>query len=780
MSVRPVQESENHATPAVGLPFCWARGANLPWMLLMAAAVALFFWKILFTKQFSILEDWEGANQAYAWHQFAVSTIQKGILPVWDPYTFSGRSFVGEMQPGLFYPLKLLLYLWPLGDSGVLSSRLFNQFYVLGHLLGACFMFFLARELGIANRFAAFVAGLCFALGGFVGTTQWPHLLDSSIWLPLILLFFLRALRSEDRARGILNACFSGLGFGMAILAGSLHIPMMNVLVVVSAAAYYAFRTPDEATVRLTRRSRLTWVASLVLVVGAVAFAAGAVQLLPSLEYAPQSVRWAGNWADVSTKKIPYAVLTEGQYLAPRSLFSFLFAVAPIGNAEFRPYLGVLPFVLLVMGLCLNWHRAWVKYLAGLAVVVYLFTLGPFSFVFGLAYILIPYLDMAREAGRFIYLTHFAMALLVGFGVQSLWSNPDSLVSFFSRFLRWLGIVVLGFVVILGIPSIYGVPEVNEWHYVCLIFWISSWGLLRSIHKGHRTRMEKFLLIALIVSDLHVFNWNQLNTAGEEKEGRGYSGKLMASRPLAEFFQSQPGLFRVHLEPNYPVYVNLGDMFGVQTTWAPGATALIDYASYMNHPKGLELLNVRYIATDKERPGTLLFRSGVWKVYENPAYSPRAWIVHQVIVEPSEEAIRRRVLDDQFEPLQTAYVSEPLQTEPGSAPESHEAVRFDHYREDRMELAASVQSAGLLVLSEVFYPGWEATRNGEPARLYKVDGLLRGIVVMPGENRIAMRYRPRSVRIGGVLTALSFLGTLLFGAVLWGRERASHSARPSV
>src|SRR5690349_12091077 len=96
---------------------------TIRWILLLAAVIALFFWKILFTNQFSILIGWEGANQTFAWTQFARQSIQHGNLPIWDPYQFSGHSFIGEMQAGVFYPLKLLLYLWPLGQSGIISER---------------------------------------------------------------------------------------------------------------------------------------------------------------------------------------------------------------------------------------------------------------------------------------------------------------------------------------------------------------------------------------------------------------------------------------------------------------------------------------------------------------------------------------------------------------------------------------------------------------------------------------------------------------------------------
>src|SRR5258705_5750029 len=107
----------------------WRRG----WTLLLLVTVPLFYWKILFTKQFSILWQWEPVTQSYSWYNFAASSIHKGILPIWDPYRFSGNTFIGEMQTGLFYPLKFLVYLMPLDGNGLVSERIYNQFYVLTH-----------------------------------------------------------------------------------------------------------------------------------------------------------------------------------------------------------------------------------------------------------------------------------------------------------------------------------------------------------------------------------------------------------------------------------------------------------------------------------------------------------------------------------------------------------------------------------------------------------------------------------------------------------------------
>ena len=78
---------------------------------------------------------------------------------------------------------------------------------------------------------------------------------------------------------------------------------------------------------------------------------------------------------------------------------------------------------------------------------------------------------------------------------------------------------------------------------------------------------------------------------------------------------------------------------------------------------------------------------------------------------------------------------------------------------------------GLLVLSDTFYPGWEARVNRHAAAIHPTDGLFRGVAVPAGTSTVTVRYRPESFRLG-VLLALAGLG--VFGAVsvvVLGRRR---------
>ena len=170
------------------------------WCLALVIAVLLFYWKLFFPSQFTLLDGVEEVRQGYSWLHFWMRSIRAGSLPIWDPYALAGYSFPGEMQTGAFYPLYLLLLLLPLNPDGLLSSMQYNCVILSAHVLAALFMFALGRELKLSH-FASFISAFCFSVGSFTGRVTWPHMLGSSIWLPLIFLYLLLSPAGTECSR---------------------------------------------------------------------------------------------------------------------------------------------------------------------------------------------------------------------------------------------------------------------------------------------------------------------------------------------------------------------------------------------------------------------------------------------------------------------------------------------------------------------------------------------------------------------------------------------------
>lgn len=740
--------------------------SNLKWCGLLALVVTLFYWKIVLTDQFSLLTQGESVNQGYTWYTFQVRMLRHGHLPMWDPFTLGGRSFVGEMDTGAFSPLNWLLALVPLNHHGLLSPRLYHEFFVFCHFLGALFMFALIRELGL-GRFPAFLAGICFSLSGFVGQVPWPDRFTSVIWLPMLLLFLLRAFRALRAAEALLNAAAAGLFVALSILAGGLHIAIMQGLVLVSAIIYWAAHAKWLAAPPFLRNRHWVWTGVVVLAAVIVAGAAGAVQLLPSHEYAERSIRFLGMATVPSTEKIPLAYLNDEMY--PQGLVSFVFFSAVSGNGEvWSPYIGIFPLMLALIGVWKAWSNSWVRYLTVLGGVFLVVVLGSFTPLRGVLYAIVPFLWLAREATRFIYLVQFALCVLVAFGCEALlrgagtrageWRPAPALV-------KWVGITAAG---LLCVSALIPHFELSVWTAYSLLLIMASCGLLHFALSRPVSHGALFLIVGLVFLDLGAFNWGARNNMEAAAAGSDYYTKLMSCEPACRFLKSRPGPFRVTVEGN--VTPNIGDAFGVDTTIGMGATFDNGFLNLMSHT---DLLNVKY----RLKPGPAngagaVYSDASWSVYENPNAYPRAWIVHSALargdLKPAQAIDMHR----------TAVLDAAGQVD--LAPEvagDGGAVTFRSYEANRVQMKVNPKSAGLLVMSELFYPGWRASVNGKPTPIYSVDGGLRAIPIPQGESTVAMTYAPASIVAGGSLSLITFAFVLSVSFVF--RREKRRDGRPA-
>ena len=68
------------------------------------------------------------------------------------------------------------------------------------------------------------------------------------------------------------------------------------------------------------------------------------------------------------------------------------------------------------------------------------------------------------------------------------------------------------------------------------------------------------------------------------------------------------------------------------------------------------------------------------------------------------------------------------------------------------------RNGGLAVFSEIYYPEWTATIDGQPLQLACVDYVLRGAVIPAGKHKVVMEFRPTSVK---TTEAISYVAIVL-------------------
>jgi membrane protein YfhO len=168
-----------------------------------------------------------------------------------------------------------------------------------------------------------------------------------------------------------------------------------------------------------------------------------------------------------------------------------------------------------------------------------------------------------------------------------------------------------------------------------------------------------------------------------------------------------------------------------------------------------------------------------FRIFENLNALPRAWLVNRIKVAydgDQHKLIRGQVASNgerDFDPKTEALVDHETaaRLDPalsaGETPLGKSAIRISERNESRILIEADVAKPSVLVLSEIFYPGWEAEVDGKSAELLRVNYDLRGMALSAGKHMIEFKYRPRSLRIGSFVSLIT--GICLLSVVLWER-----------
>jgi hypothetical protein len=360
---------------------------------------------------------------------------------------------------------------------------------------------------------------------------------------------------------------------------------------------------------------------------------------------------------------------------------------------------------------------------------------------------------MAREADRFLYLADFAVAILAAYGLDVLLTHsPAARWAEFNRCFRW---TALAAGVALVWPHILGKGDLSPWIALSLLFILLAFGLFRYVDVHGDGRWPRFLILALILFDLSAFDWSAANRIEAASKNEDYLSVLRRARGVSDFLRAKPGPFRVDVSGDLPP--NIGDAFGVETMRGAAVTMDTGFDQIRGHT---DPLNVKYtVRPASAKDGGAIYLDADWKVYENPAAFPRAWLVHQTVVEPDSAKALARLNDPAIDLHRVAIIEAPLRRPLPAELDACAAggeVTVSRPRND--ELMARVQSrgAGVLVLSELYYPGWRATLNGASVPILKVDGGLRGIRVPGGSSVVHLHYVPVSVYGGLLLSLLTF------------------------
>ena len=728
--------------------------------------------------------------QFFPWRDLGFEIMRSGHLPLWNPYLGNGAPLLANYQSALLYPPDWLGLVLPLDLASGWLAALHLAWAGLGLAL-------LARKLGWQPLGQA-VAGLAFGLGQYLVSRVGFFSINATVaWLP----WLVWAVESQLHAvgwRAALAAAWRLTAItALLLLAGHAQTAWYALLL---AGLWTAWRLLTAAGLGWPRRGGLALGLAAALGWGA---ALAALQLLPTAELLRESPRaTAAEYDFVMTYS--YSPLRALTLLAPN-----LFGSPATGNYqgygnywEDANYVGVLPLVLALtllvpVALRAGWHtlrrvvlvsagppepgRSLPLFLGVLSVVAVVWGLGVNTPVFPWLYAHVPTFNLFQAPTRVLVWLTFALALLAGLGVDR-WRAPSGAALYWTR-LGAMGAATLLLGGLAGAALFRSDSEVAATLRTValslatagtLLLATAALSLLRPVLQPNRWAT---LVVVVVLTDLLAANWG-LNPGADPATYR-------APAALNPAVGAALGAHRLWYPPEDEQSAKFDALLSFETFGSPDLAlttravqlpnvGVLDrrasannfdplvsarYAAFIElvaaHPSAnlLALMDVAVVAVTEPRPEwEMLARDPATNVafYRAPGAPGRVWVVGAARQVPDQAAALAALADPAFDPATTVVL------EPAAAPPPRPNSLTPSI--NAVTIPVSLAADGWVVLADTYYPGWVATVDGQPVPLLAANVAFRAVAVPAGTHTVVFDYRPRSVAVGGAVTAVALVG----------------------
>jgi hypothetical protein len=621
-------------------------------------------------------------------------------------------------------------------------------------------------------------------------------------WLPLLLLCFERAVR-----RGSIGWA-GAAGIVLAMIVLGTH-PQWTLYSVILLALWTARAGVEGAQNGREYASGILRWAGLGLFMAVVAGLLAAVQLLPTLEATGESCRHhlgmahpSGNGSDLRSA-IPAWLGLVGPALEGHA------------NWEHQTGIGLGWAMAAAAGVWLGGRAVWHRSAACLVLFAFALTGGLFLHE-------LPGLNLFRGPNRMLLLTSLPVAMLAGHAVDRL---PATLATARGRQQLAVGLVFVATVALAYTGwRVWRLPEDQRFfrrYWLTLAASIPLLVGLVALPTAQFGRSRAVLWCVVLLMDLwalssslvdvrrqaHIYpRFPMLDFLAGRRDDFGRVLDLYPVACMSPLGCGAPLAVNEELHPvrgynplDYYRYKSFLRM--LSDSDSPVAPCEVVDGFPLTHRSLLDLLGVRYLlvprgqsfdeegwsvalADDTEPtafnyPYQGMNRLPAYTVYENEQVLPRAFVVPRAELMPAGQEHEAMLAAD-FQRTVLVEGCDPMEIAAGDE-NSFRAARIDRYRPNEVRIHVTGNQPGWLVLTDLWFPGWVCTVDGERQTIYPANQAFRAVPIGAGQHDVVFRFEPRSVFIGRWITLDSLFTLAIWAATAFAiRMRSSGSVAPAV
>lgn len=694
-------------------------------------------------------------GEIYPMRSLVVDYLKNGLMPLWNPFIFSGTPFLANFQSAVFNPLNFLFFLIPKIDA-------WSILVLIQPFFAAVFLYLFMRRLNV-SRVSSVFSATAFAFCGYM--TVWGAygtMAMSVLFLPLILYL----VESYFLNKKLILLPLITIVLGISFFSGHIQSWMYVFL---GTLIYLLVRQYQLKSGFKTQAVMLFFIfLSLPFV---------ALQLFPALElYFSSSRQLAIN--DPQNTGIPVQYLitvlapdffgnpvtrndwfgTYAEWMGYSGLVTLIFclvAVTDAKNTKIRPFVA-----LLMLGILLSVRSPILELISRLP---------------------LPVLSNSNPS-RAVVLVSFAIAVLSGFGMDAIFlaSRPKRKNLFYA--LGAVTVIVLSALFLSLSGNVFLSAEIAEklktvsFRNLLLPIFLTSACWILAVTYYFKNRLNKLIVLCfLLLVVIEMFRFYSKWMPFDERIN------FYPETGVTDFLKKQEGFYRFYGQfSQAPAY--LEKLYGIEG-YEP--LNLLSYATFINAAisgkeskiysldvrlqsrerytkKTLDMLGVKYLIFDAEgfkSPFVFpvwdydypkIYDDGKYFIFENKDVLPRAYLTGNVITEGDGSKVIARLFSESFNPKDSVIVENGDFNGISKAETAN--VKIELYEPNRIMIRTRNSIPQALVLGDNYYPGWKAYVNGKPAGIYRANYTLRAVKIPAGENRVEFIYKPFSFTIGLILS----------------------------
>lgn len=673
--------------------------------------------------------------------------VRSGTNTLWEPINDLGTSTIGSYS---FYniasPFTLVLYLFP----AQVVPYLMSVMYILKYgVAGLTAFMFLSRM--IKTKKAALLGSLFYAFSGFTLTVMQFHFHDSIALFPLLLYALDRLIKDDKRIIFILVVALN-LFTNYIFFIGEV-IFILIYYIILNVTKYYDF----------------TWKKFFQIILeGLIGVGLGCIILVPSLLFIISNPRVGKTW-NLASMFIPSRGMVMElirAFILPNDSMTYHSVIFSPNWSSVEIY---LPFVGSVL---------WLSYL-------FKKPNDPFS-ILAITFCVIAFVPVVNSIFmafsnawycRWFYMFTLILALLSAKAIEVKASLKPGFTATGILFILLLALAVYD--ICQGGTFIH---DEGRFIVVLLFFALNLFCLSRLntkyLFKGVFLGTCLYIIIYGNYNCLTHQDYQALSLLQEESEllqsydsnvrynCDHYNGPYFAQRMAATSWNSntEGSAFEFY------------DSIGIQRTVASVVPlnnfALNDFLSVK-----YIIVNGQELTTEEQQYYSLAAEYDNFTIYENSHYLPFGIDYTSYITDTEFAKLntdeRQRVLKDAvvLSDAQAAAYQDFLSPYQGQSRTSHIAENNFSLTQNGFQSDLYLEQESLVVYTFAFSDNFEATVNGLPAQLEKVDNGLIGIKLNSGENHLEVTYRDKGLKIGAIISGVSLVALIGYSGFVFYRKR---------